>query len=100
MGKNNISELTNEQLLIEKKKLKKSEFISALMIGFLTSIVVIGIVSSIISKNTIVIIPLLFPIYFIYKLISNSKKNNELKIILKERNLGSSPKVVGFRNYA
>ncbi|QVY67367.1 hypothetical protein [Polaribacter sp. Q13] len=87
MGKNNISELTNEQLLIEKKKLKKSEFISALMIGFLASIVVIGIVSSIISNNIIVIIPLLFPIYFIYKLISNSKKNNELKIILKERNL-------------
>jgi len=87
MEKRNISELTNEQLLIEKKKLKKSKMISSFMIGFLASIVVIGIVSSINTKNYIVIIPLLFPIYFIYKIIGNSKKNNELEIILKERNL-------------
>jgi len=87
MEKKNISELTNEQLLIEKGKLKKSKIISALTIGFLASIVVIGFVSSIISKNFAVIIPLVFPIYFIYKLIINSKKNNELEIILKERNL-------------
>lgn len=87
MEKKNLSELTDEQLLIEKKKLTKSKFISAMIIGFLASIVVIGFVSSIISKNFAVIIPLLFPIYFIYKLISNSKKDNELEILLKERNL-------------
>ena len=79
MEKKNITELTNEELLIEKNKLKKSKIISAFIIGFLASIVVIGIVSSIILKKITVIIPLLFPIYFIYKIISNSKKITSLK---------------------
>lgn len=87
METRNLSELTDEQLLVEKKKLKKSKIINATVIGFLAGIVIFGIVSSIISKKTVALIPLLFPIYFIYRLLSNSKKNNELEVVLKERNL-------------
>ncbi|ADV47559.1 hypothetical protein Celal_3321 [Cellulophaga algicola DSM 14237] len=83
----NLTGLTDEELLVEKKKLKKSKIINAFVIGFLVSIVIAGIVSSIIGKNYVVLIPLLFPIYFIYKIVSNSKKNNELEILLKKRNL-------------
>ncbi len=85
MEKRNLSELTDEQLLIEKKKLKKSKIINAAVIGFLGGIVIFGIVSAIISKKFVVLIPLLFPLYFIYRLVSNSKKNNELEVLLKEK---------------
>ena len=85
--KKNLSELTNEQLIVEKKKLKTSKIISATVIGFLSGIVIVGIVSSIIGKNFVVLIPLLFALHFIYKAITNSKKNKELETLLKERNL-------------
>jgi len=87
MGKKNLSELTDEQLIVEKNKLKKSNIINATVIGFLASIVVVGIISSVITKKFVVLIPLLFPIYFIYRIVSNSKTNNELELILKERKL-------------
>jgi uncharacterized protein YqhQ len=87
MEKRNLSELTDEQLLVEKKKLKKSKILYATVIGFLAGIVIFGIVSLIFSKKFVVLIPLLFPLYFIYRLVGNSKKNNELEALLKERNL-------------
>lgn len=87
MKKNELSELTDEELLVEKKKLKKSKFIKAFAIGFLGSIVIIGVISAIIGKKIAILIPMLFPIYFIYKIVNNSKKNNELEELLKERNL-------------
>ncbi len=87
MEKKNLSELTDEQLIVEKNKLKKSNIINAMVIGFLASIVVVGIISSVITKKFVALIPLLFPVYFIYRIVSNSKKNNELELILKERKL-------------
>jgi hypothetical protein len=87
MEKRKLSELTDEQLLVEKEKLKKSKILNATAIGFLAGIVIFGTVSSILSKKYIVLIPLLFPVYFIYKAVSNSKNNNELEALLKERNL-------------
>jgi len=87
MEKKILSELTDAELIVKKKKLQKSKIISAIAIGFLAGIVFVGIAASITAKNILVIIPLLFPLYFIYKLFTNPKKNNELEIILKERNL-------------
>ena len=87
MNKKNHSELTDEELLVEKKKLKKSKIINAFVIGFLGSIVIAGIVSSIVGEKLVILIPLLFPIYFIYKIVSNSNKNNKLEMLLKKRNL-------------
>lgn len=87
METKNLSELTDAELIVEKKKLKKSKIISATVIGFLAGIVFVGIASSIIVRNILVIIPLLFPLYFIYNLVRNSKKNKELEVLIKERNL-------------
>ncbi|WP_036153211.1 hypothetical protein [Maribacter forsetii] len=87
MNTKNLYKLTDEELIIEKKNLKKSKIINAFVIGFLASIIAIGIVSSIYGKNYSILIPLLFPIYFIYRIISNSTKNNELETVLKERNI-------------
>ncbi|WP_298320363.1 hypothetical protein [uncultured Aquimarina sp.] len=90
MEKNKLSELTDEELLIEKKKLKKRKIINALIIGFLAGIVAVGIVSWSLGarKNLIAfLIPMLFPMYFIYRIIKNSKKDKELENVLKERNI-------------
>ena len=90
MNEQGYSELTDEKLLIEKKKLKKKKFINALIIGFLASIVVVGIVSGFLAskKNFIVLLlPMLFPIYFIYLIIKKSKNDKGLEIVLKKRNL-------------
>lgn len=87
MEKMNLSELTDEQLLDEKKKLKKSKLMHALVIGFLAGIVIFGTFSAFISKNFVVFIPLLFPIYVIYRLVNTPVKNNDLEVHLNQRKL-------------
>lgn len=89
MDKKKLSELTDEELLIEKKKLKKSKIFHAGLIGFLAGILIFGIGAWILSpqKNWGFFIPMLIPILFIYRLIKNSKENHELENILNERNL-------------
>lgn len=87
MENKNLSDLTDEELLVEKQKLKKSKIINAAVVGFLASIVVVGLVSSIMTKKVGILIPMFFPVYFIYRIVSSSKKNSELELILKERNL-------------
>ena len=90
MDKKTLSELTNEELLIEKKKLKKRKITHALIIGFLAGIVGFGIVAWMTGSNKNVIaflLPMIFPIYFIYLIIKKSQKDKDLEIVLKERNL-------------
>ncbi len=90
MDKKTLTELTNEELLIEKKKLKKRKVTNALIIGFLAGIVAVGIVAWFLGskKNFIAfLLPMIFPIYFIYLIIKKSKNDNDLEIVLKERNL-------------
>lgn len=87
MEKNRLSELTDEQLIIEKTKLKKSKIMNAVLIGFLAGIFFIGIAALIYKKNVAGLIPMLIPIFLIYNLVNNSKKNKELEELLKERNL-------------
>ncbi len=40
MERENLSEITDEQLLVEKKKLKKSKILNAAVIGFLAAIII------------------------------------------------------------
>jgi hypothetical protein len=89
MEKTNYAELTDEELLVEKKKLKKSKLIHATLIGFLAGILIFGIVSWSLSpkKQLGFLIPMLIPIAFIYRLVKNSKNNTDLEHVLKERNL-------------
>ena len=86
-----LSKLTNEELLIEKKKLKKRKITNALIIGLLAGIVGFDITTWILGskpKNfTAFLLPIFFLIYFITLIIKKSKKDKDLKIVLKERNL-------------
>jgi uncharacterized membrane protein len=85
----NFSELTNEALLEEKKKLKKSKIMHAAIIGFLAGILIFGFGAWILSpeKRMGFLIPMFIPILFIYNIVKNSKKNADLEKILKQRGL-------------
>ena len=89
MDKKDLSRLTEEELLIEKKKLKKSKIIHATLIGFLAGILIFGIVSWSLSAERKVgfFIPMLIPVFFIYRLLKNPKSNKDLEEVLKERHL-------------
>lgn len=89
MEKKELSELTDEALLIEKKKLKKSKLFHAMYIGFLGGILIFGMVSWSLSseKKLGFLIPMLIPIVFIYRLLKNPKRNKDLEEVLNERRL-------------
>ena len=89
MKKKELSELTDEELLVEKKKLKKYKITHATLIGFLAGILIFGIVSWSLSpeKHWGFLIPMLIPIAFIYRLAKHPNKNKDLEKVLKERNL-------------
>jgi len=76
-----LSELTNQELLEESKKTKLSPITNAFFIGFLIGIVVFSVV-----KNSYGMLTLI-PLYFIYKLVKESKRDKALEELLKERNL-------------
>ncbi len=76
-----LSELTDQELLLEAKKMKSSSIAHAFVIGFMVAVVAYSIV-----MNTWGLLTLI-PLFFIYKLTGNSSRNKELKRILKERNL-------------
>ena len=81
MEQKELSELTDQELLLEAKKVKSNSMINAVLIGFLIGIIVYSIV-----KNSIGIFTLI-PLFFIYKLVNKPKSNKELEALLKERNL-------------
>ena len=82
MEQKNISELTDQELLQEAKKMKSTSTINALLIG-----VLIGIMIYSIMKNGLGFL-LLILLFFIFKLVNKSKYDNkELEKVLKERNL-------------
>jgi hypothetical protein len=84
MNQKELSELTDQELLDESKKMKSASISYALIIGFLIGIIIYSVV-----KNSLGFLTLI-PLFFIYKIFNNSennKKNRALKKILKERNL-------------
>jgi hypothetical protein len=89
MKKEDLYKLNDEELLVEKKKLRKSKFWHAAWIGFLAGIIIFGIVSWILSPNKRLgfLIPMFFPVYFIYRLLKSPNKNKDLEDVLKERKL-------------
>lgn len=89
MDKMSFAEMTDEELIVEKKKLKKSKILHAALIGFLAGILIFGVVAWSLSpeKKIGFFIPMLFPIIFIYKLLKNSKVNHDFERVLKERGL-------------
>ncbi len=82
MTQKKLTELTDQELLQEAKKMKSTNITNAVLIGFL-----IGVVFYSIVKNSIGFLTLI-PLFLAYKLTNNSKYNNkELENLLKERNL-------------
>lgn len=81
MTKKELNEMTNEELLQEKRKLKNAKIINATIIGLM-----IGVVFWSVIKNTWGLLTLI-PLFIIYKIAGNSKKDNDLEKLLKERNL-------------
>lgn len=79
----NYSEFSDQELLEEAKKMKSFSITNAFFIGFLFGIIVFSVI-----KNSWGILTLI-PLYFIYKMVNapRNKKFEELKKIMKERNL-------------
>jgi hypothetical protein len=89
MEKNELNKLTDEELLVEKKKMMKSKLLHAIWIGFLAGILIFGFVAWFLNpeKKLGFLIPMFFPAYFIYKLLKTPNKNKDLEEVLKERKL-------------
>ena len=81
MDQKNLSELTDQELLVEAKKMKSASIVNATLIG-----VMIGIVVWSILKNTVGLFTLI-PLFLAFKVFHKPKKYEELKRVLKERNL-------------
>ncbi len=81
MKQKELSELTDQELLDQAKKMKSTSVINAVLIGF-----VIGIIIYSIIKNSIGFFTLI-PLFFIFKIFNNSKNNKALEKLLKERKL-------------
>lgn len=89
MERIDLEKLTDEALRMEKKKMKQSKMWHATWIGFLAGILIFGLVSWALSaqKNVGFIIPMMIPVFFIYKLLNAPNKYKDLEAVLRERNL-------------
>ena len=77
-----LSELTDQELLLEAKKVKSTSITNAVLIGFLIGIVFYSIMNNRLGFFTLI------PLFFIYRAINKSTYDSkELKDLLKERNL-------------
>ena len=76
-----LSKLTDEELLAEAKKIIPNPVLDAFLIGFSIGIVIYGVTSNGFGFL------LLIPLFFIHQLLKKSKKHDALEKLLKERNL-------------
>ncbi|MBX2948330.1 MAG: FUSC family protein [Crocinitomicaceae bacterium] len=82
MKQKELSELTDQELLQEAKKMKTNTIIDAVFIGFLAGIVCFSVFAN--SWGFLTLIPL----FLIYKLVKKPKdKQKEFNNLLNERNL-------------
>ena len=89
MEKKDLLKMTDEELLVEKKKLNKSKIFHAASIGFLAGILIFGVVAWSLSpkKQVGFLIPMLIPVVFIYRMAKKPNRNKDLEEVLKERHL-------------
>ena len=82
MEEKKLSELTDQELLQEAKKMKSTSITNAVLIGLLIGIVLYSFIKKSLGFLTLI------PLFLAYKLINNSKYNNkELEDLLRARNL-------------
>jgi hypothetical protein len=81
MTEKELSELSDQELLQEAKKMKSNSTINALLIGMM-----IGVIFYSIVKKSVGIFALI-PLFFTHKLFKNSTNNEAIETELKSRNL-------------
>lgn len=81
MNYQKLSKLTNDQLIIESKKLKSNTIITAVLIGF-----IIGIAIYSVMVNGLGFFALI-PLFLAYKMAKNSTKKEDIEKLFKERNI-------------
>ena len=81
MSQKELSEMTNEELLLEGKKIKSNNIINAVLFG-----VMIGIAAYSTIKNGLGILTF-FPLLLIQMLLKNNARKKAFETELKERNL-------------
>ncbi len=81
MSQKELSEMTNEELLLEGKKIKSSNIINAVLFG-----VMIGIAGYSTIKKGLGILTF-FPLLLIQMLLKNNARKKAFETELKERNL-------------
>lgn len=81
MTKDELSKLTDQELLDLAKNSKPNKMLNAVLIG-----VMIGIIIYSIFKSSLGLFSLI-PLFFIFKIINKSKRDKELEALLKERGL-------------
>lgn len=74
MEQKEYSHMTDQDLLDEWKKLKKSSIINGFIIGFLAGIIFYSVI-----KNTWGLLTLI-PLFFIYRLLNDSRNKKEKRI--------------------
>ncbi|MBR9922809.1 MAG: FUSC family protein [Bacteroidetes bacterium] len=81
MKQEELSALSDEELLERAKKMKSASIINAVLIGFMIGIVIYSLV-----KNTFGFL-MLIPLYLAFRVFHNPQKDKALKEVLKARNL-------------
>ncbi len=89
MTKQELSLLSDDELLLKKKELQKSKIVHAILIGFLAGVIAFGLGGWLMSeeRNIGFFIPMLFPIYFIYRLLKGNDEHKVLEEVLSERGM-------------
>jgi hypothetical protein len=81
MTEQELSNLTDEELIVKENKMKSTTILRALTVGLMAGIIIYSA-----AKNNIGFFTLI-PLFFIYKLLSNSKQHKLLEQELQKRNL-------------
>lgn len=89
MDKNELYNLTDDALLEEKKKMLKSKRWYAFSFGFLAGILIFGLSSWFLfsEKRYGFLLPMVIPVFLMYKIVKTPNKHKDLEEVLKERNL-------------
>jgi uncharacterized membrane protein len=89
MAVQDYDSLSDQELLVEKKKLKKSKLFHGFAIGFLVGILLFGFGAWLINpeRKIAFLIPMFIPVTFIYKAVRGPNKNRALEEVLRRRKI-------------
>lgn len=89
MDKNELYNLSDDALLEQKKKMLTSKRWYALSFGFLAGVVIFGLANWLLfsEKRYGFLLPVIIPVFLMYKMVKTPNKYKDLEEVLKERNL-------------